>query len=204
MANRSIGVQLMAIQSLGVRSLFIPLSASLFFAAAHSMGSVPDAKTFRPLIELTVTRLSIAKQVALAKWDSRSAIEDLPREEEVLATARMEARAAGLSDQEATHFFSDQIEANKLVQYGLHAQWRRIGGAPDEPRADLASDIRPRLDGLQKEFLQVLVSTRDLRTKQGCGERLAREMQLYVTSRALEPLYGLAVERALARVCVEG
>jgi len=194
----------MAIQSLGVRSLFIPLSASLFFAVAHSMGSVPDAKTFRPLIELTVTRLSIAKQVALVKWDSRSAIEDLPREEEVLATARMEARAAGISDQEATHFFSDQIEANKLVQYGLHAQWRRIGGAPDEPRADLASDIRPRLDGLQKEFLQVLVSTRDLRTKQGCGERLAREMQLYVTSRALEPLYGLAVERALARVCVEG
>jgi chorismate mutase len=193
----------MTIQSLGIRSLFVPLSASLFFAAPLSMGSVPDAKMFRPLIELTVTRLSIAKQVALVKWDSRSAIEDLPREEEVLETARMEARAAGLSDQEATHFFSDQIEANKLVQYGLHAQWRRIGGAPDEPRADLASDIRPRLDGLQKEFLQVLVSTRALRTEHGCGERLAREMQLYITSRALEPLYGLAVERALARVCVE-
>lgn len=168
------------------------------------MAAVPDAKTFRPLIELTAVRLSIAKQVALVKWDSKSAIEDLPREEAVLATARMEARAAGLSDQEATHFFSDQIEANKLVQYGLHAQWRRMGGAPNEPRANLASDIRPWLDGLQKEFLEVLISTRDLRTEKGCGERLAREVRLYITSEALEPLYGLAVERALARVCVEG
>jgi chorismate mutase len=194
----------MTIQSLSIRSLLVPLSASLFFAAPYSMGAVPDAKTFRPLIELTVTRLSIAKQVALVKWDSNSAIEDLPREEEVLAKARVEARAAGMSDQEATHFFSDQIEANKFVQYGLHAQWRRMGAAPDEPRANLASDIRPRLDGLQKEFLEVLISTRDLRTEKGCGERLAREVQLYITSQALEPLYGLAVERALARVCVEG
>jgi chorismate mutase len=168
------------------------------------MGAVPDAKTFRPLIELTATRLSIAKQVALVKWDSGSEIEDLTREEEVLATAGMEAHAAGISDQEATRFFADQIEANKLVQYGLHAQWRRIGGAPDEPRANLASDIRPRLDVLQKEFLRVLISTRDLRTEQGCGERLAREVQSYITSQALEPLYGLALERALARVCVEG
>ncbi|MFM0349704.1 chorismate mutase [Paraburkholderia sp. RL17-347-BIC-D] len=194
----------MAIKSLSIRSLFIPLSASLFFAAPYSTASAPAAKTFLPLIELTVTRLSIAKQVALVKWDSGSAIEDLPREEEVLATARTEARAAGISDQEATHFFSDQIEANKLVQYGLYAQWRRIGGAPNEPRADLARDIRPTLDRLQKEFLQVLVSTRDLRTEQGCGERLARETQLYVKSRALEPLYGFALERALARVCVQG
>ena len=194
----------MATQSLSIRSLLVPLSASLFFAAPHSMAAVPDAKTFRPLIELTAVRLSIAKQVALVKWDSKSAIEDLPREEAVLATARMEARAAGLSDQEATHFFSDQIEANKLVQYGLHAQWRRMGGAPDEPRANLARDIRPWLDGLQKEFLEVLISTRDLRTEKGCGERLAREVRLYITSEALEPLYGLAVERALARVCVEG
>ncbi|WP_075643784.1 chorismate mutase [Paraburkholderia monticola] len=195
----------MTIQSLSIRSLLVPLSASLFFATPHSIGAVPDSnRTFRPLIELTVKRLRIAKQVALVKWDSGSAIEDLPREEEVLATARTEARAAGISDQEATQFFGDQIEANKLVQYGLHALWRQIGGAPDEPRANLASDIRPRLDGLQKEFLQVLISTRDLRTEQGCGERLAREVQLYITSQALEPLYGLAVERALARVCLEG
>jgi chorismate mutase len=193
----------MTIQSLSVRSLFVPLSASLLFTVPHSTGAAADAKTFRPLIELTAMRLGIAKEVALVKWDSRSAIEDLPREEEILATARMEARAAGISDPEATRFFSDQIEANKLVQYSLHAQWRRTGGAPNEPRADLANDIRPRLDQLQNEFLQVLVSTRDLRTEQGCGERLARETQLYVVSRALDPLYGLAIERALARVCVE-
>jgi chorismate mutase len=193
----------MAIQSFSFRSLFVPLSASLLFAAPYSTASAPDAKTFRPLIELTVTRLSIAKQVALVKWDSGSAIEDLPREEEILAAARLEARDAGLSDQEATHFFSDQIEANKLVQYGLHEQWRRIGRAPDEPRANLTRDIRPKLDRLQKEFLKVLVLTRDLRTEPGCSEKLARETQLYVTSRALEPLYGVAVGRALARVCVE-
>lgn len=95
----------MAIQSLSVRSLFVPLSASLLFAVPHSTGAATNAKTFRPLIELTAMRLGIAKEVALVKWDSRSAIEDPPREEEILATARMEARAAGISEPEATRFF---------------------------------------------------------------------------------------------------
>ena len=34
----------------------------------------------RPLVETSARRLAIAKQVALAKWDSRAPVEDASRE----------------------------------------------------------------------------------------------------------------------------
>jgi chorismate mutase len=146
--------------------------------------------------------LHIARQVALAKWDTRKPVEDLPREAKVIEAAADEARALGVPPVLATHFFSDQIEANKLVQYGLLAQWRRDGRAPDERRVDLAKDIRPQLDNLQEKFIRALADTTALRAQPDCDAQLARATQEYVSSHALDELYALAMDRALARVCV--
>jgi chorismate mutase len=101
----------------------------------------------------------------------------------------------------ATNFFADQIEANKLVQYGLLAQWRRAGRAPDERRVDLAKDIRPELDRLQEGFIRALADTKTLRGQPECNVQLARATQDYVTSHALDSLFAIAMDRALARVC---
>ncbi|WP_256218077.1 gamma subclass chorismate mutase AroQ [Burkholderia contaminans] len=97
-----------------------------------------NASTLSALLDLTAARLRIARQVALSKWDSGKPVEDLSRESEVIAAAVKEARANGVPAKLADHFFTDQIEANKLVQYALLAEWRRSDHAPDDARADRA------------------------------------------------------------------
>jgi chorismate mutase len=125
----------------------------------------------------------------------------LPREADVIKAAADEARALGVPTQLATHFFADQIEANKLVQYGLLAQWHREGHAPGDKRVDLRKDIRPELDRLQQGFIKALAETKTLRAQPDCSEQLARATQEYVANHALDPLYAVAMDRALARVC---
>ncbi len=178
-----------------------PLAAVLLFAAPYSHGAPTQGAGFLPLIDMTATRLHIARQVALAKWDTRKPVEDLPREAKVIAAAADEARALGVPATLATHFFSDQIEANKLVQYGLLAQWQREGRAPDERRVDLAKDIRPELDKLQQAFIRALADTTALRAQPDCNAQLARATQDYVSRHSLDALYAIAMDRALARVC---
>ncbi|HVE10189.1 MAG TPA: chorismate mutase [Paraburkholderia sp.] len=183
------------------RFIVTPLAAALLFAAPASHSAEADGDPFLPLLDMTVARLHIARQVALSKWDSRKPVEDLPREAQVIKAAADDARALGVPPQLATHFFADQIEANKLVQYGLLAQWHRAGRAPDDKRVDLAKDIRPELDRLQQGFIKTLADTKTLRAQADCSVQLARATQAYVTSHALDPLYALAMDRALARVC---
>src|SRR5262245_55766697 len=95
------------------RFIITPLAAALLFAAPPSYSASNDARAFLPLLDMTVARLHIARQVALSKWDSHKPIEDLPREAEVIKAAAEEARSLGVPPQLATHFFADQIEANK-------------------------------------------------------------------------------------------
>jgi chorismate mutase len=156
---------------------------------------------FKPLFEATATRLQIARQVALAKWDSHQAIEDPAREGVVISNAANEAAAQGLPRDFALRFFSDQIEANKIVQYSLLSEWRRKGNAPDEPRPNLVEDIRPRLDLLQADFIRQLVATQDLRKEKDCPTRIAKASSLYAAESHLDALYVVAFDRALARVC---
>jgi chorismate mutase len=87
------------------------------------------------------------------------------------------------------------------VQYGLLAQWRRDGHAPDDKRVDLKKDIRPELDRLQQGFIKALANTKALRAQSDCGTQLARATQAYVATHALDSLYAVAMDRALARVC---
>jgi chorismate mutase len=44
-----------------------------------------------------------------------------------------------------SNFFKVQIEANKLIQYSLLAEWRRLGKAPHHTPVSLAGAIRPEL-----------------------------------------------------------
>src|SRR5260370_32852032 len=156
---------------------------------------------FAPLFDATFGRLQIARQVALAKWDSHQAIEDPVRETVVISNAATQAAAQGLSHTFAVRFFSDQIEANKVVQYGLLSDWRRAGKAPDEPRPNLVEDIRPRLDRLQADFIQQLVATQGARKERDCPTRIARASSLYAAEHHLDARYVVAFDRALARVC---
>jgi chorismate mutase-like protein len=76
---------------------------------------------FDGLVETSAHRLEIAKQVALAKWDSGSEVEDRTREDHVVASAVNAGNARGLDRALVTSFFEAQIEASELAQYTLLA-----------------------------------------------------------------------------------
>jgi chorismate mutase len=73
-------------------------------------------RSLQSLIEDSAHRLAIAHQVALAKWDSGSAVEDPARELQVIQRAAAEAQSKGVDESFLRGFFRAQIEANKMVQ----------------------------------------------------------------------------------------
>jgi chorismate mutase len=154
------------------------------------------------LIEAVSVRLTIADQVALIKWDTGTPIEDLRREQSVIAAAVRSAAAHRLSGTYAAAFFADQIEANKLIQYGLLVNWRRSGSAPQVPRADLQTTIRPELDALDTRLLQALSAVAPLRSAPDCVSALARSAHTYAIEHDFDALHTVALDRALARVCM--
>jgi chorismate mutase len=88
------------------------------------------AEKLEPLVEVSAHRLALAKQVALAKWDRQAPVEDPPREAQVVAAAVTEGESKGLDRKFVSNFFRAQIEANKIIQYSLLADWYRQGRAP--------------------------------------------------------------------------
>jgi chorismate mutase len=126
-----------------------------------------------PLVETSAQRLLIAKQVALAKWDSGAPVEDTSREEQVIVAAIKAAEGRGLDPSSVASFFRAQIEANKLVQYSLLSDWRRVGKVPEHTPVDLAKTIRPELDELQTKLIAELVDTSSVRSNSSCGTELA-------------------------------
>jgi chorismate mutase len=155
------------------------------------------------LIETSAERLAIAEQVALAKWDSGAAVEDEAREVQVVNDAVKVGEARGLKSDQVSHFFRAQIEANKLVQYSLLANWRRVGRAPDHKPVSLAS-VRPKLDQLQLEIIDELTEAATIRASPSCSSYIARAIGKYVSAHRnqISSLKAVALDRALAATCI--
>ena len=126
-----------------VKLLPVVAFAIIGTAAANAQSAIDQ---LRPLVETSARRLVIAEQVALAKWDSGGAVEDLPREAQIIMGALRDGESRGLEPTSVSNFFKAQIEANKLVQYSLLADWHRSGMAPSHPSIDLRTTIRPELE----------------------------------------------------------
>jgi chorismate mutase len=176
------------------------IAAVLACCATPSMAAGSNA-SLDDLVDAAAYRLSIADQVALTKWDTKKAVEDLPREKVVIDDAVKQASAHGLSATRTADVFADQIEANKLVQYRLLAQWARAGNAPTDPRPDLVRDIRPKLDVLESRLIDGLVRTSDLTSQSDCPQEVAVAVGAYVSAKRLDALHAIALDRATARIC---
>jgi chorismate mutase len=155
----------------------------------------------QPLVETSARRLVIAKQVALAKWDDGAAVEDAPREAKVIETAVKDSE--GLEPASVANFFRAQIEANKVVQYSLLADWRRSGKAPAHTPINLVGTIRPQLDQLQTALIAELKDTAAIRTSKTCPADVAKAVGKYVWAHKHDvgPLQAMALDRALAAAC---
>jgi len=168
---------------------------ALLFASASAYAAPP---TLAPLLDSIAERLAIADQVALSKWDSHKPVEDLAREQDVIASVVAQAPSYKLVPATAEQFFSAQIEANKLVQYAHLSNWQLQGKAPNDPRPDLVGQIRPKLDLLQKRLLQQLADFTPERGNPQCPQWLAQAN--HQPSR--DTLHQLSMIRATAELCV--
>lgn len=115
-----------------------------------------DAATIDRLIDLVRQRLEVAPIVARAKWNSKAPIEDVLREQQVITEAVDRAGVMGIDRRLAESFFRGQIEASKVVQRALHADWAAHQQPPFAVVADLNADVRPVLDRLTPEMVQAL------------------------------------------------
>jgi chorismate mutase len=171
---------------------------ALFAGGAQAATSAPAPDSLQPLLATMNERLNIADLVALTKWDSGKPIQDSVREAQVIASARKLAVARKLDPNDVAELVGAQIEANKLVQYGLIAQWHAAGKAPDTPRPDLAKQIRPQLDELQNRLLQQYARFVPYRTDPHCQDWLATARSGLIK----DGLHGQALIRATGELCI--
>jgi len=177
------------------------LSCSLLALVSHisTAAEAPaPVQSLRPLLTTLNERLNIGDLVALTKWDSGKPIQDSPRETQVIANARTLAGEHKLDPEDVAQLIAAQMEANKLVQYGLLAQWQATGRAPDTPRPDLAKQIRPQLDELQNRLLRQYADFAPYRRDPNCPVWLAKARQ----GLTHDALHDLALTRATGELCI--
>jgi chorismate mutase len=184
-------------------------TARIVMIAVMAMISVCDGSAqtavnqLQPLVETSARRLNLAQEVAFAKWESGTAVEDPPREERVIASAVTEGKSEGLDPAVISRFFRAQIEANKVVQSSLLSTWHKAGKAPDHQTKDLATTIRPQLDEIQKQLIEELVSTAPVRASSTCRLDLATAMSGYLETHQLSAadVQATALKQSLAAFC---
>jgi chorismate mutase len=154
-------------------------------------------------VEISARRLVIAQEVALAKWDSGTPVEDVSREAQVILDVTTKAEARGLDEASVAGFFKAQIEASKLVQYSSLAAWRRVGTAPNHKPINLASTIRPELDQVDTALIAELAKTAGIRESMSCRTEIAKAVGKFVSAHknCFSPLKTIALDRALAAAC---
>ena len=181
--------------------------AILILVAIGGLGTAwaQDAsEKLQTLVETSARRLAIAQQVALAKWDSQASVEDAAREAQVITGAAKDGESRGLDRAFVVHFFAAQIEANKLVQYSLLANWRRVRMAPAHRPINLAATIRPELNELQRDLIKELADTTAIRGSAACQADTAKAVGKYLAAHKQDAgaLQEIALDRAMAVNCI--
>lgn len=167
------------------------MSSGFTFAAEQKSSAL------EPLLQAISERLTIADQVALSKWDSGKAVEDPPREQQVITAAQARAAEFKLNPDDVQRLFRAQIEANKRVQNALLAQWHAAGKAPDTARLSLVDDIRPKLDRLQTELLKAYADFQPVRESSDCQALLDAALKRHLS----DPIHDQALVLAAADLC---
>lgn len=139
--------------------LLLALACPPLSAAGQPAISAPaDAASLEPLRRLIDERLALMPDVARHKWNAGSSIDDLPREQRLIASLGSQAQALGVSGPWAERFFRAQIDGAKQVQRAHFARWVMAGAGRFESVPDLVTVIRPRLDALTPQLLSALAT----------------------------------------------
>lgn len=174
--------------------------AGMLMPAVHTVAAAEE-DALVGLIKASKARLATAEKVAHYKAVHGVAVEDIEREQAVLAAAHALSASYGLQADDARQFFVHQIEANKWIQFSLLADWAVSGDLPGGPVPDLATEVRPALDRLQTELLEGLARVAHIRAQATCAQTMSRAIYAYAESESLGPVQRAALVRSLAGVC---
>jgi chorismate mutase len=163
----------------------LALMTSAGFAACLSMRpgfALAAGTALDTLLSLIGERLAVMPDVARHKYNSGAAVEDLPREAQVIEAVTAQAVEAGLDKDLAAKFFQAQIDASKMIQSERIAGWKAENHAPFTDVPDLRTVIRPKLDALTPALIAALKDALPELKLAGTGARL----EVYAAGRAGE------------------
>ena len=177
------------------------LIAGLGILASLAHARAAPESALGVLVNLMRARLDLIVEVAKSKWNSGTPVEDLRREQDLLDAVVAAAPSHGLDPLFATTFFRAQIEAAKLLESALIAEWALAHAPAFAAVPDQKTFIRPEIDKLTGRLLEALGAVR-AGLKPGDAGRVAAAsrqqdatMQLAMT-RALQPLLELCGAKA--------
>jgi chorismate mutase len=101
-----------------------------------------------------IRRLQLSREVAWSKCRAGIPVAEPAREAMMLATLKTTGSRIGLSSVEVSSLFLPQIAASRRYQEELIAGWRFGMNVPRIKPLDHVSEIRPRLDKVNREMLR--------------------------------------------------
>ncbi|GAA1189246.1 chorismate mutase [Pseudonocardia alaniniphila] len=188
-----------------------PFSLALVAAgtanAATSAPAVPSAQhatapsdSLESLVNLLAQRLKTADSVSTAKYGTPSPVDDPAREKTELDSAAAMATKQGLDPNATRKIFSDQIQANKVVQYGLYSRWTALPNEIPKIKADLTK-LRTQLDTITGDLIRDLAATKTARSASDCKAHLQSTERSVSRANHFDALHVQAFDRALISVC---
>jgi chorismate mutase len=166
-------------------------------SALHATGR---GDSLEPLVNLLAQRLKTADSVSTAKYGTPSPVDDPAREKTELDSAAAMATERGLDPNATRKIFSDQIQANKVVQYGLYSRWTALPDEIPKTKADLTK-LRTQLDTITDDLIRDLVATKTARSASGCKSHLQSTERSVSRANHFDALHVQAFNRALVSVC---
>lgn len=140
--------------SFSVLSLCVVLAG-----CSRSDSPVPDYEPTpqeQRLAELIEERLQVAPYVAWSKYLSGDPVHDPEREAELLESLVEQAEPQGLGAAFIEDFFDAQFRASRQWQRLRIEDWHRGEELPEGEAPDLREDIRPQLNRISTELMEVL------------------------------------------------
>jgi chorismate mutase len=108
----------------------------------------------KPLVTLMIQRLQLSREVAWSKCLAGIPVADPAREARMLTELKTAGSQEGITSEEVSRLFLPQIAASRRYQQELIAGWRSGIDVPKIKPLDLAYEIRPRVDKLNREMLR--------------------------------------------------
>ncbi|GAB0103963.1 chorismate mutase [Nocardia sp. JMUB6875] len=189
-----------------MKVLIAVAAASVALVAGQGVAHAQEAQSLDRLVGLVVDRLETADTVAAVKWagavrdGGEPVIDDPAREAAIYDAMGALGVERGLPAGWVRAVFEGQIEANKLVQRGLVAEWRSQLVSAPVPATDLAG-IRPVIDRANTGIVDELSARRAELASGDCPARLTGTVLAVAGARHVDLLHQAALVRAALPLC---